>query len=194
MLAAKAQSHTLLFTLENPLPTELAAQSGGVPQELLDARKEAQEKFAASVKTGGKGIPLLVARFIARQVAIETQKLANASVLGAGALGGSPAHNRRSSIGVVGEHDFTDSEGTGDGYTLSDHIERLRYLEVERNEDEEKLLIEVLRLALPGLEEFMTTQKHAIVSGKMAYNAFGVCYGGGRDDRVCLLYFADYWP
>jgi len=114
---------------------------------------------------------LLVARFIARQVAIEIQKLANASLLAA----------RKSPLVV--ESDFTDAEVTSEGYTLSDHIERLRYLEVERIQEEEKLLINVLRHALPGLEEFMTAQKHTMISGKMAYNAFGVCYGGGRDDK-----------
>ncbi|KAF9534112.1 hypothetical protein CPB83DRAFT_756005 [Crepidotus variabilis] len=182
MLSSKSQSHTLLFTLENPLPAELAAQSaamGGLPSTVLEARQEAQEKFAEFVKARGKTIPLLVAKFIARQVAIETQKLANSNALGSSALGGpSPAKKTASTEG-----DFTDADGTSDGYTLSDHIERLRYLEIDRDEEEEKLLIEVLRLALPGLEEFMTAQKHAIVSGKMAYNAFGVCYGGGRDDR-----------
>ncbi len=117
---------------------------------------------------------MLVARFIARQIAIETQKLATASLLAAA----------KKAIPNV-EIDFTDAEGTADAYTLSDHIERLRYLEIERNEEEERLLIGVLRHALPGLEEFMTAQKHAMISGKMSYNAFGVCYGGGRDDKVC---------
>lgn len=188
-LAAKSQYHSLLFTLDNPLPAELTAQTGGLPDAVLEARKEAQEKFAEFVKKNGKSTPLLVARFIARQVAIETQKLASASALGAGALGAAAAPSQKSSALAS---DFTDAEGTNDSYTLSDHLERLRYLEVERNEDEENLLIDVLKLALPGLEEFMTAQKHAIVSGKMAYNAFGVSYNGGREDKVCVyLMFHD---
>ena len=57
-------------------------------------------------------------------------------------------------------------------------------LEVKKNEEEERLLIDVLRSAVPGLEGFITGEKHSMISGKMAYNAFGVCYAGGRDDKV----------
>jgi len=169
MLAAKNQTHTLLFTLDNPLPPELA---GPHPHQAQHGRREAQASFADFIKKTGRTTPLLVARFIARQIAIETQKLATGSLLAA-----------KKAIPNV-EIDFTDAEGTADAYTLSDHIERLRYLEIQRNEEEEGMLISVLRHALPGLEEFMTAQKHAMISGKMSYNAFGVCYGGGRDDKV----------
>lgn len=169
MLAAKNQSHTLLFTLDNPLPPELAGPHSSHTQE---ARREAQASFADFIKKTGRTTPLLVARFVARQIAIETQKLATASLRA----------EKKAVLNV--EIDFTDAEGTADAYTLSDHIERLRYLEIQRNEEEEKLLIGVLKHALPGLEDFMTAQRHAMISGKMAYNAFGVCYGGGRDDKV----------
>jgi import receptor subunit TOM20 len=171
MLAAKNQSHTLLFTLDSPLPPELAASAGPF---VLEPRRQAQAKFANFIKKTGQTTPLLVARFIARQVAIETQKLTTASLMGV-----------KQNHASVAEKDFTDAEGTADGYSLSDHIERLRYLEVERDEEEAKLLADVLRYAVPGLEGFITGDKHAIISGKMAYNAFGVCYAGGRDDKVC---------
>jgi len=167
MLAAKNQTHTLLFTLDNPLPLELAISAG--PQPPLGPRREAQAKFANFIKKSGQTTPLLVARFIARQVAIETQKL---SLIGL----------KKTQTTV--EKDFTDAEGHSDGYSLNDHIERLRYLEVKKSEEEEKLLIDVLSSAVPGLEGFITGEKHSMISGKMAYNAFGVCYGGGRDDKV----------
>jgi len=174
MLAAKNQTHALLFTLDNPLPHELAAT--GAATQASEGRREAQTKFAEFVKKSGRTTPLLVARFIARQVGIEIQKLANASLLAA-----------KKSLPVV-ESDFMDAEVTSEGYSLSDHIERLRYLEVDRTQEEEKLLVDVLRHALPGLEEFMTAQKHATISGKMAFNAFGICYGGGRDDKVRSIF------
>jgi import receptor subunit TOM20 len=170
MLAAKNQTHTLLFTLDSPLPSELAA-SAGTPA--VGPRREAQSKFANYIKNTRRTTPLLVARFIARQVAIETQKLTSASLMG----------SKMAQASV--ERDFTDAEGTSDGYSLSDHIERLRFLEIERDEEEVKLLVDVLRYAVPGLEGFITEEKHAMISGKMAYNAFGVCYAGGRDDKVC---------
>ena len=169
MLAAKNQTHALLFTLDNPLPHELAATAPAT--QASEGRRQAQTKLAEFIKKSGRTTPLLVARFVARQVGIEIQKLASASLLATKSL-------------PIVEFGFTDAEVTSEGYTLSDHIERLRYLEVERTQEEEKLLIDVLRHALPGLEEFMTAQKHAMISGKMAYNAFGICYGGGRDDKV----------
>ena len=171
MVLAKNQSHTLLFTLDSPLPIELAASSAPL---IVEPRREAQAKFASYIKKTGRTTPLLVARFIARQVAIETQKLSTASSMGS-----------RKAQSTVVDKDFTDSEGTPDGYSLSDHIERLRYLEVEKDDEEAKLLSDVLRYAVPGLEGFITGDRHTMISGKMDYNAFGVCYAGGRDDKVC---------
>lgn len=168
MLSAKNQTHTLLFTLDSPLPPELAATAGPL---VPGPRREAQAKFANLIKKTGRTAPLLVARLVARQVAIETQKLSTASLMG-------------SKIPEV-EKDFTDAEGTSDGYSLSDHLERLRYLEIERDEEEGKLLADVLRFAVPGLEGFVSGGKYPVIFGKMAYNAFGVCYAGGRDDKVC---------
>jgi import receptor subunit TOM20 len=173
MLAAKNQTHTLLFTLDSPLPPELAATAGLLAPE---PRREAQAKFANFIKKTGRTTSLLVARFIARQVAIETQKLSTASLMGL----------KKPQTPVL-ERDFTDAEGTSDGYTLSDHIERLRYLEIEKDEEEARLLIDVLRYAVPGLEGFITGERHTMIAGKMAYNAFGVCYAGGRDDKVRSL-------
>lgn len=69
-------------------------------------------------------------------------------------------------------------------YSLYDHLERLRYLEVEAPEQETKSLRDVFQTALPGLEAFITDERHAMLKGKMAYNAYGVVYNGGRDDKV----------
>jgi import receptor subunit TOM20 len=168
MIASKKQSQSLLFTLDPPLPPEItAAPPAPVAQE---ARREAQTKFADFIKKSGKSVPLLVARFIARQVQGETQKLVQATHPGASA--------------VSRENDFTDAESGVEKYVLADHLERLRYLEMVPSKEEADLLVNVLRTALPGLEEFITAEKYATLTGKMAYNSFGVCFGGGRDDKV----------
>ncbi|KAF9478407.1 hypothetical protein BDN70DRAFT_880013 [Pholiota conissans] len=167
MLASKKQSQSLLFTLDPPLPPEIpSAPPAPVAQE---ARREAQTKFADYIKKSGKSVPLLVARFIARQVQGETQKLVQAT---------SPSAHPPST-----EDDYTDAESRSEKYVLADHLERLRYLEMVPSKEETDLLVSVLRTALPGLEEFITTEKYATLSGKMAYNAFGVSYGGGRNDK-----------
>ncbi|KAJ3501131.1 hypothetical protein NLJ89_g9479 [Agrocybe chaxingu] len=171
LLVAK-KSHNILFTLDSPLPPEIPSQPPRPEQ--LEARKEAQAKFAAYLKKEGRSVPLLVARFIARQVGIETEKLIEAT--NPGAKGTTSA-----------EQDFTDSDNIIDGYSLTDHIERFRYLEAKPNTEEKTLLADVLNLALPGLEAFVTEEKHTVLAGKMSYNVFGVCYGGGRDDKVCIL-------
>jgi mitochondrial import receptor subunit TOM20 len=166
LVAHKSQSHSLLFTTESPLPTELAP--GLQPPDLLEQRKQAQEKFAAYIKKEGLATPLLVARFIARQVALETNKIIDS------------VKNTNPE-----KCDFMDAEGGG--YQLADHIERLRFIEVVPPNEEFPLLVDVLKLALPGLEHFVLDERHTVLHGKMAYNAFGVTFGGGRDDKVSTL-------
>jgi hypothetical protein len=53
-------------------------------------------------------------------------------------------------------------------------------------EEEIKIISRVLSSALPGLEQFVTEERHATLLGKMAYNSYGVCFDGGRDDKVHL--------
>ena len=69
----KSQSHSLLFTNDAPLPPEVAP--GTAPPEVLAERRRAQESFVTYIKKEGRATPLLVARFIARQVALETNKI-----------------------------------------------------------------------------------------------------------------------
>lgn len=162
LVANKTQSHSLLFTTEPPLPAEIG--SAPVTPQAVEARRAAQADFVAYIKKEGRAAPLLVARFIARQVALETMKMVEG--------GKKPTE----------KGDFTDAE-SGE-YLLADHIERLRYLEVVPPAEELALFVKTLQTALPGLEQFVTDERHATLLGKMAYNAFGVCFGGGRDDKV----------
>lgn len=169
MVNSKKQSHTLLFTLDSPLPAEIPA--GPPMPNQNEERHAAQEKFAQYIKRENRSIPLLVSRFVARQVAAETQKMVEATNPGA------------KKTGPI-EGDYTNSEAQSESYALADHIERLRYLEVVPNKEELQLFTDVLKTGLPGLEEFITEERHITLTGKMAYNVFGVCFGGGRSDKV----------
>lgn len=163
---SKVQSQNLLFGLDSPLPRELA------PDMSPDATKQrdtAQAAFVDHIKKNGKNAVLLVARFIARQVAAETAKMLP--------------------ISSTPPPPSDAPEADGGEYTLYDHIERLRYLQVVAPEEEVKLLAKVLATAVPGLDQFVTDERHATLLGKMAYNAYGVCFGGGRDDKACLPFF-----
>ncbi|KIK29127.1 hypothetical protein PISMIDRAFT_672528 [Pisolithus microcarpus 441] len=154
---AKTHSQSLLFSLDSPLPAPLAPT---ILPAARAARDEAQQAFADYLKKREKAAPQLVARFIARQVSAETAKMIPGSAKGA-------------------EPVLTD----GGDYTLYDHLERLRYLDLTPPEEETKILREVLQHALPGLEQFVTEERHATYLGGMSYNAFGVYFGEGRDDK-----------
>lgn len=164
LLASKSRSSSLLFTVEPPLPPEIPAPP--MPPVAIESRRAAQTKFVDYLKKDAHASPLLVARFIARQVAVETNKMVSA----AGKK--TPAES----------DDFTDAET--DEYVLADHIERWRYLEMKAPEEEHALLVEILQFALPGLEQFITDERHATLLGKVVYNSYGVCFNGGRDDKV----------
>ncbi|THH31317.1 hypothetical protein EUX98_g2883 [Antrodiella citrinella] len=157
-LKAKVQSQSLLFSLDPYLPPEM--DSGIVGEQNNEKREQAQQKFAEFIKN--KSTPLLVARFVGRQVATETSKL----VPGQSVLA-----------------DFPQVADKGSDYGIYDHIERLRFWEPSIEDSEVDLLRDVLASALPGLETSVTTEQYVLWKSKMTYNAFGVCYGGGRDDK-----------
>ncbi|KAH8106022.1 MAS20-domain-containing protein [Cristinia sonorae] len=154
------QSQNLLFSLEPYLPPELDA--GVVAAGNNEERDTAQAAFAKFIKSKGKSAPLMSARFVGRQVAMETAKM----VPGHAALAELPR--------------FVED---GNDYGLYDHIERLRFIEPTVEADEVTLLRKVLAAALPGLETAVNDEQYAMWKGKMLYNAYGICYGGGRDDK-----------
>jgi mitochondrial import receptor subunit TOM20 len=173
MITSTNQAHRLLFSSDLPLPPEVPIPPS--PPEVQEARRAAQIKFVEYLKKENRVSPLLIACFVARQIAAELQKMVDATT-------GTIKNN-------LVENDFTDSDGTDYGYGIGDHMERLRYLEVQPDKEEVALLSNVLQMALPGLEGFVLAERHAILSGKVAYNAFGVCFSGGRDNRVCCWLF-----
>lgn len=158
---AKSQFETLLFSLDPVLPSQLATQTPETDQE---ARKIAQTEYVDYVKKTTKNAPLLVAKLLGLQVEVEMSKLMAAS--------------KREPSAEIGSED----------YSIYDHLERLRYLEVVPADEEHKLLSKVLEQAMPGLEQFITDERYAVMLGKMMYNSFGVCVGGGRDDRPASIH------
>ena len=169
MISSQNQSHRLLFSSDPPLPAELPVPPSSF--EAREARRAAQIKLVEFLNQENHSSPLLLARFVARQVTAELQKMIETTT---------PGTNKNK----VMEDDYTDSDGTDHGYGIGDHMERLRYLEITPDKKEVDLLSNVLQLALPGLEGFILEERYAILSGKMTYNAFGVTYNGGRDDKV----------
>ncbi|KAI9448004.1 hypothetical protein H4582DRAFT_1897720 [Lactarius indigo] len=157
----KAESQSLLFGPEYAIPIELNPNEG---PEYSKKREDAQIAFARFVQesAGGRTRVTLVARFIARQVVNETVKLLPT---------GHPS--------VPTETD----EWTGHGYTLFDHVERVRFLELNPDEDEAEQLRAILKANLQGLEDFVTNERYTVLIGKMAYNAYGISFAGGRDDK-----------
>ncbi|KAF9062225.1 hypothetical protein BDP27DRAFT_1336916 [Rhodocollybia butyracea] len=160
---AKPQHHNLLFTLERPLPPQIPLDE--ITPEKLEARRKAHTQFADYLKNQayGHSAPLLVARFIARQVASEMNKLIPGS------------------SGIPSSQDYAGADD--EEYLLADHIERLRYVEITPPQEELKLITAVLDTVLPGLDSLVTEERYSTLLGKMAYNAFGVYYDGARDDK-----------
>ncbi|RUP43210.1 hypothetical protein BC936DRAFT_137470 [Jimgerdemannia flammicorona] len=67
--------------------------------------------------------------------------------------------------------------GRDDEYNTWDHIERLRFLEVNPGPTEAleiKLLKELLGPKVPGIDEFVTEERYLTLKGKLQYNAYGV--------------------
>ena len=155
-------SQGILFTLEPPLPEQLIPEAANLSK---DERDRAQAAFAVYIQKSGKAALELMARVIARQVSIETAQMITS-------MGHSPLANANVML--------TD----GGDYTFNDHLERLRYLDVPAFEEGGKLFKTILQLAIPGLEHLATEERLSVYLGTMVYNAFGVCFDGGRDDKV----------
>ena len=163
----KAESQLLLFGPEYAIPIELNPNQD---PENVKKREDAQMAFAHFIRESGKTQATLVARFIARQVINETLKL----------LPNHPSNSTTPSQAAAA----ADNEWTTNGYSLFDHMERVRFLELSGKEGEAEQLRSIMKANLPGLEEFVTDERYTVLTGKMAYNAYGISPSGGRDDKV----------
>jgi mitochondrial import receptor subunit TOM20 len=165
----KAESQLLLFGPEYAIPIELNPNQD---PENAKKREGAQIAFARFIRESGKTQATLVARFIAKQVLNETMKLL-------------PTNHPSNS--TTPPQAAADNEWTKNGYTLFDHMERVRYLELSGKEGEAEQLRSIMKANLPGLEEFVTDERYTVLTGKMAYNAYGISPSGGRDDKVRIF-------
>ncbi|KAJ7167641.1 hypothetical protein C8R46DRAFT_1093678 [Mycena filopes] len=126
-VAAKTQWHSLLLTLDPPLPVLAPTPAA------LEARRAAQSQFTTYLKKDSRVAPLLMAD--------------------------------------AGE------------YQIEDHVERWRTGTANPPPEEYPLIVAMLRATLPGLESFVSEASHTSLLGKITFNSFGVCFGGGRDNR-----------
>jgi import receptor subunit TOM20 len=131
--------------------------------------------FVELLRKTGVTRPLLVARFVACMVAEQSAKL--------GAAVSTFSSKPLSPTAMFG---LPEPEGDPSVYSFYDHIERLRFLEILETPaevEEMEALKKVLQSAMEGLEQFVG-DRYALIKGKMAYNSIGVCFSGGRDDKV----------
>lgn len=161
-IKAKQQYHGILFTLDPLLPPEIAEGGASSPEE----REKAQAAVVEYLRSNKKLADFLVAKWVALQISIETSKVIPGSTV-------NPAQDLPKYL-----------EDDAPEYAIGDHLERLRYLEATVTPEETEILRQVFGTALPGLEGSLTDDRHTTTLGKMLYNAIGICYSGGRDDRV----------
>jgi len=157
---ARYEFHNLLFGVDPPFPDY--PPTAATPTDKKENRRAAQEKLVASLRSSGRIAPLLVAKLVSRQATDVTANLRTST----------------------SETTVTTGHAASNEYTLFDHVERLRFLELPTPGDEIKVLSDVLETAMPGLEQFISGEKYTVLKGKMAYNVIGICFGDGRNDKV----------
>ncbi|KAI1786676.1 MAS20-domain-containing protein [Ganoderma leucocontextum] len=160
---AHAGWNNMLFGREPVLPPELDPGVVGDTTN-TDARETAQTAYVQWLKGKAKQANVLGARFVAKQIAHETSKLI------------------KDGDNVLQAEAEQLADG-GELYSVSDHMERLRFVEGNVTDEEVKLLQAVFGAALPGLEQSVNEERLAVLVGKMAYNAIGICPESGRDDK-----------
>ncbi|KAI0751552.1 MAS20-domain-containing protein [Daedaleopsis nitida] len=144
------------------------AEQGGMDMLPQEPRSAAQDAYVQWQKTKAKQANVLAARFSAKLIALETQKL---------------IENKTGPLATELAEMDDDSKAT---YSIQDHVERLRFTEGNVTDEEVKLIRNVFGAVLAGLEQTILEDKHAILVGKMSYNAIGVCPHGGRSDKPAL--------
>ncbi|KZT62084.1 MAS20-domain-containing protein [Calocera cornea HHB12733] len=167
-MLASTQSQNLLFGRGPRVPDGVALDQKERSEEAEIERRAYQQAFADFLKASNWTQVLLVARFCARQVAEEVKKL------------------EPQPLSLLERSRLPEPAAGSPNYTFFDHVERLKYLDIKPIEMvmlENHLLKDVLSKAVDGLEELVSLDKYLMMKGKMAYNAIGVAFAGGRDDK-----------
>ncbi|KAJ7044815.1 hypothetical protein C8F04DRAFT_1069626 [Mycena alexandri] len=157
-VAAKTQWHSLLLTLDPPLPAVLDLPQLAPTPAALEARRAAQSRFTAYLNKDSRVGTLLMVKFIARQLTAPATK-------------------------ATGKDTGDYTEADGGEYQIEDHVERWASGQASPPPEEYPLVVAMLRATLPGLEAFVNETSHVSLLGRITYNSFGVCFGGGRDNR-----------
>jgi import receptor subunit TOM20 len=149
-LRAKLQSDNFLFGEGRALPLGLDEEPS---DEAKTDRKEAQEQFIDIWKNSGKASVMLAARLSALQVNAEIVK-------------------------AVPQADTLKIEFPKlcfvDDYSVSDHTERLRYVDIDVPKSESRSLQHVLAMTMPTLSASYTDERYSVMRGKIAYNAIAI--------------------
>ncbi|KAH7343406.1 MAS20 protein import receptor-domain-containing protein [Rhizoctonia solani] len=171
--ASYIQSQNVLFGLDPPVPPNPDEPEKPKTEAELVERRKSQEEFVETLRKAGATRALLVARFIASMVAEQSAKLGAAI---------NPSSKDSSPADLFG---LPEPEGDPTAYSFYDHVERLKYLEILETPielEEVNALKKVMKNAMEGLEEFVG-DRYPLLKGKLAYNAIGVAFGSGRDDK-----------
>ncbi|KAJ7462173.1 hypothetical protein FB451DRAFT_1341170 [Mycena latifolia] len=155
-VASKTQWFSFLFTLDPPLPAVLELSQLTPSAAALDARRAAQAQLASYLNKDKRVGTMLVAKFVARQLTASVAK-------------------------TPGTPDYTEAD-SGE-YRIEDHVERWTMGTANPPPEEYPVLVALLQATLPGLEAFLGEEIHKMLLRKLTFNAFGVCFGGGRDNR-----------
>lgn len=158
-MQAKNQYQNILFGIESPVHLESI---------LVDEkeRRHAQIAFASYLKNSNQLTGVLASRLWGLHIACETTKLSPPN---------DPIHSHIPELAMSSD------------FGLTDHLDRMRYV-LTPDPEEWEHFNNLLAKTLPGLEAAHPLEQHTVFRSKTAYNMIGVCYGGGRDDRVSMIY------
>ncbi|CAG8436891.1 12365_t:CDS:2 [Funneliformis mosseae] len=123
---AMAEYETLLFTTRD------------------DVSSSNEAKLMELVKSGRVKYPLMIARFLAKMVHEETQKVAT---------------------GIEEEYSTWDH---------IERLRYLAVQPYDKESNEITLLKELFKTKVPGMEEFITEERYLMLKGKLMYNAYGI--------------------
>jgi len=159
-MQSRTQYHNALFGDEAVVSDDVDAELKTTVQQ--ESRKQAQAEFLQQWKSTNSLSSMLIARLVVLQIIAELAK------------------QLKSAEGL--KKDLPEAAINLDR-SVYDHFERLRFLDTTVPDGEYEAFKKLLSQTFPEFADSYSDERHALFKGKMAYNAIGVCFGGGRDDR-----------
>ncbi len=159
-MQSRTQSHNALFGEEAIVSDDVDAElSTHIERE---SRGQAQTEFVEQWTSTSSSSSMLVARLVVLQIIAELAK------------------QLKSGEGL--KKDLPEI-ATNLDRSVYDHFERLRFLDRVIPDGEFEAFKKLLSQTFPDFADSYSDERHALFKGKMAYNAIGVCFGGGRSDK-----------